>query len=388
VRHERNATHAKRGSKLPRTVVARSNILPRKRRPERLYAIANSTNSWRSNSQDSVGSDDSYPIKPTGSSRSRPRLGLVRGRGVSGAGVFLLVVAMFVAGCGGGSRPSVARVSRATANQNRENAYVEAAVRATRNLAGCAHLGESAVELSTGDRSTTSAPDGALLSVLAALHKPAVSPNSLPRAVVGWGHRREYGRFIRLAANVDGVAYYIIPTASPFRGWRLAPRCLTRLAAKAHADVRQLPVPMRAPTLALVARDIASDRVALGREVGEGVCLASSGNSGACGATAFDIRNWGLVAEYGRMVGLVPDGVTTVTVHLPASGKLPLPPTSQTGYRPASTATFGVVDNVFVTNISDVGQISGASITWRSANGKIIKTVPSQVAGVEIPAWS
>jgi hypothetical protein len=147
---------------------------------------------------------------------------------------------------------------------------------------------------------------------------------------------------------------------------------------------------MRATTLALAAREIASDREGLGREIGEGVCLASSEGRTVCGATASDIRDWGLVTESGRMVGLVPNGVATVTVHVPASGKPPIPPTSQTsGYRPASTRTFGVVDNVFVTNISQGdGAISGVSITWRSASGKIINTVPAKVAGVETPAWS
>jgi hypothetical protein len=252
-------------------------------------------------------------------------------------------------------------------------------------------LGESALDLATGDKVTTSPPDQALLAELAALHNPAVSADSLPRAIVGWRHRRAYGRFIRLAATVNGAAYYVIPTASPFRDWRLAPSCLTVLSAKAHAEARQIPVSMRASTLAMVAREIASDRAGLRRENGEGVCLASDGGT-VCGATASDLRNWGLVTEYGQMVGLVPNGVASVTVHIPASGKPPILPTNitnSTSYRPASTDTFGVTDNVFVTNIAeDLGPISGATITWRSASGRTIKTVPAQVAGIETPAWS
>ena len=316
--------------------------------------------------------------------------GLIRGRAAIGGLVLFVVAAMLLAGCGGSSPVQAAPVSRATADRARESAYAVEAVRATRKLPGCGHLGESAVDLSTGDRVTTSPPDHGLLAVLAALHKPAVSADSLPRAIVGWGHRRQFGRFIRLAATVDGEAYYVIPTASPFKGWALAPSCLTELSANAHAEARRIPASMRASTLTLVAREIASDRAGLSREIGEGVCIASSEGGTTCGATATDIRNWGLVTDYGRMVGLVPNGVASVTVHIPASGKPPIPPTSRTSdYRPASTGTFGVTDNVFVTNIAqDVGPISGATITWRSANGRVIKTVPSQVAGIETPPWS
>jgi hypothetical protein len=42
-----------------------------------------------------------------------------------------------------------------------------------------------------------------------------------------------------------------------------------------------------------------------------------------------------------------------------------------------------VVDNGFMTNIANVGEIRGATITWRSSNGKLIKTVPAQVDGVD-----
>jgi hypothetical protein len=45
-----------------------------------------------------------------------------------------------------------------------------------------------------------------------------------------------------------------------------------------------------------------------------------------------------------------------------------------------------VVNNVFATNTVDVEQIRHASITWRSANGQIIKSVPAQVDGVDTAA--
>lgn len=187
------------------------------------------------------------------------------------------------------------------------------------------------------------------------------------------------------------MAFYIIPTATPYLGSPAAPRCVTTMVAKVHAEARRIPASLRARVLSLAARVALSEREMLRRETGEGVCLAYSGaegNGGACGATATDIRDWGLVTGLGRMFGVVPNGVVTVTVHVPASGKPPIPPTSQSsGYRPASTGTFNVVNNLFVTNLMDVGQTSGASITWRSASGKIIKTVPAQVDGVDTASW-
>ena len=170
----------------------------------------------------------------------------MRGRAVIGGLILMVVAAMLVAGCGGSSPVRTAPVSRAAADRAREGAYVAEAVRATRKLPGCGHLGESALDLATGDRVTTSPPHHGLLAVLAALHKPAVSADSLPRAIVGWGHRRQFGRFISLVATVNGEAYYVIPTAAPFKGQGLAPSCLTVLFAKAHAEARQIPVSMRA----------------------------------------------------------------------------------------------------------------------------------------------
>jgi hypothetical protein len=269
--------------------------------------------------------------------------------------------------------------------QAREQAYVTKAARATRRLRGCGALGATQA---FGGRFPTVAPDSELRSELAALNKPAVSANSLPRSIVGWGHRKEYGRFIRLAATIDDLAFYIIPTASPF-GRPAVWRCVTTMVAKVHAEALRIPASIRPQTLALAAHEAANDRLLLDRETGEGVCLvysgqASGGTGGACGATAADIRNWGLVEGFGRMVGLVPDGVATVTVRLPASGKRPLMPTNT--YRPASTSTFSVHDNVFATNIVDVEDIRHASVTWQSANGHIIKTVPAQVDGVDTAA--
>ncbi len=261
------------------------------------------------------------------------------------------------------------------------------AARATRRLPECAALGATQA---FGGRFPTVNPDFALRSELAVLHKHAVSADSLPRSIVGWGHRKEYGRFIRLAATIDDVAFYIVPTGSPFLGRPAAPRCVTALVAEVRTEARRIPASIRRQTLALAAQDAAKDRLVLERETGEGVCLVYSGRTSneqsgyVCGATATDIRDWGLVDGFGRMVGLVPNGVATVTVRLPASGKRPVVPTSS--YRPESTDTFNVVNNVFATNLWAVGNIRHASITWRSANGHIIKTVPAQVAGVDTAA--
>jgi hypothetical protein len=315
--------------------------------------------------------------------RTALRIRLVSRCGVSGRCVILaLGIAVLLAGCGGGAGGHVSAPRPHRTLRTREQAYVAEAVRAVRSLPGCRFLGTSDFG---GARIVTVAPDRALRSELAVLRKPAVSADSLPRSIVGWGHRKQYGRFIRVAATIDGTAFYIIPTASPYRSPRAAPRCVGTLVARVRAEARRIPASIRAQTLVLAAREAVTDRDVLRRETGEGVCLSESGSlgGGACGATASDIRDWGLVVGLGRMAGLVPNGVAKVTVHLPASGKPPIPPTSRSGYHPASTSTFSVVDNLFTTNIANVAQVHGASITWLSANGKVIKTVPAQVDGVD-----
>jgi hypothetical protein len=133
----------------------------------------------------------------------------------------------------------------------------------------------------------------------------------------------------------------------------------------------------------LVARELVIQREIRTRETGDGICLLYSGTrtgGGVCGANALDIRDWGLHAQFGRVSGVVPDGVASVTIHDPPYEGVP-----------ASTSTVKVVNNVFVSRMDATltGRIAGTAprVTWRSASGAIIKTVSGRVAGVGNSAW-
>jgi hypothetical protein len=132
--------------------------------------------------------------------------------------------------------------------------------------------------------------------------------------------------------------------------------------------------------MAWIAGVLVREREVLKQRTGDGVCLLFAGansSGGACGATASDMQNWGLVSAFGPVSGVVPDGVAAVTVRYPASGGVQ-----------AVTSTVKVINNVFVTTIKRARGASraGRTIVWRSANGRIIKTLRG-IVGVGNSGW-
>ncbi len=243
----------------------------------------------------------------------------------------------------------------------------------------CAHVRSTTVPATAGG-----VPDHALLSVLAVLRKPYAAKDALPRAVRGNAPRGRFVRYIRLARVVDGVSYYIVPSSSPSRfGGPVQFDCFAAIAADVRANSQQIPAPLRARTLAWVGRQVASLREIRARGSGDGICLVYSGNrtsGGVCGANALDVRDWGLDTSFGRVGGVVPDGVASVTIHDPASDGVP-----------SVTSTVKVINNVFVSGMN--AELTGRTtlgaprITWRGADGAIIKTVSARVLGVGTSAW-
>jgi hypothetical protein len=188
-------------------------------------------------------------------------------------------------------------------------------------------------------------------------------------------------QYIRLATTTDGISYYIVPSSAPTRALTITPRCLAATIGALHAEAPRIPASVRSRTLALAARLIARLRLSVSRQTGDGVCLLFAGghsNGGTCGATAEDIRNWGLVSELGPLAGIVPDGVATVTIHYPA----------YEGLR-AITATVKVTNNVFAAHITrGVGVARQTpTIVWRSPSGTFLKTVRGRTAGIGNSSW-
>lgn len=73
----------------------------------------------------------------------------------------------------------------------------------------------------------------------------------------------------------------------------------------------------------------------------------------------------GMLTNFGLLSGLVPDGVATVTAAYPA-----------TQTTPALSTLVHVTNNVFVTNIPITHRDRQPTLTWRSADGAIIRTIP------------
>ena len=85
----------------------------------------------------------------------------------------------------------------------------------------------------------------------------------------------------------------------------------------------------------------------------------------------FDSRGTG-IGTRATVEGLVPDGVATATLHFPAA---PAHGVGHPAYR-AVTITAKVVENVVVFAHAPRGAGLGANatMTWRAANGRILKT--------------
>lgn len=300
----------------------------------------------------------------------RPRWGLV-----------LIVVAMAVIGSYAFARPtSTPRASGWTSyapggpqgaspgspggDQSQEFSYIRAAKQKVFRSAACRNRGPRFPR-------SASSPSAALRSVLGVLRRPATAADRLPHSLQGAGNARGiYVDYIRLARVKNAVSYYIVPAASLFPGRTLPASCYAAMVAALRAELPQIPVQLRVPTLSLQAQLIARQRRFAEQAAGGGICLMFDGanvSGGTCGATASEIEQSGLTSSFGPLSGVVPDGVVTVTLHYPASNGLA-----------ARTATSDVVGNVFVTSIrrSDRGDL-GPAVVWRSAQGKIIKTVPA-----------
>ncbi len=154
-------------------------------------------------------------------------------------------------------------------------------------------------------------------------------------------------------------------------------RCFT---LEAHALARYLPkIPpaLRAQTTALQAGYIAYYRGLVRRAPRDAVCLVDTGrsdNGASCGITAAQIEeNEPPDDENGVFVSVVPDGVASVTLSFPAArGK------------PAHSLTGRVRGNVYAIRATGPAQpLVEPAITWRSADGRVLKTIPMPTPAME-----
>ena len=206
----------------------------------------------------------------------------------------------------------------------------------------------SAAACVAGQTTTTGKPSRSLLAILGVLRRPPALADALPprleqgltrRPMGGW---QVFVNYIRRARVVSGSSYYVYP--------------------------------VRLATCGLLARS------------GTGIVLMNKcglGSTASGGATATQIET-GAMFSYGGgcarsldsslVSGIVPDGVATVTLHYPA-GRVG-------GYSRkmahAATVTTRPVNNVVVVTVPRGGGNgdSWRTMTWRAANGTVIKTIP------------
>jgi hypothetical protein len=216
-----------------------------------------------------------------------------------------------------------------------------------------------------------------MLSVLGVLRRPATPADRLPAALYSDGRpvgvgglSKVYGRYIRRARVADGIAYYIIPgvLGSPPPSAQVLNRCYALEMRALRGRLTQVTKSFRAQTLRYGALVYGATRAYIARQrPHEGVTelswqLNGSDGGGGGGATPETISQQGMVGASGTGVyGVVPSGVARVTLEWPAK-------------RPSLTTE--VVENVFVVRVPGAVSIfPSLRMIWRSASGRVIKTV-------------
>jgi len=181
---------------------------------------------------------------------------------------------------------------------------------------------------------TNGAPDALLLSTLAVLRRPATPPDALPRQVQLFGGMSVFRRYVRRARVVASRSYYVVP--AHFSG-------CGGTALKAH------------------------DGIALVCVLRAGQRIVESGVGGESSAT--QVRQHGLFLVGGSclhtshatlIAGVLPDGVASITLRYAAS-----------------TVTLTAAENIVAAAVPKAGGPLDRplSMTWRAADGTIIKTV-------------
>lgn len=244
-------------------------------------------------------------------------------------------------------------------NLRREVYYLSKAMRTVVQTSACrppaAH----------GTTYTSGSPGQDLLSTLGVLRRPVTSADSVNLRFVQ-GDSKVYRGYVRRALVADGVSYFIAATSESFI-YLPATRCLDREVAALRRELPQIPPSLRAPTAKLQAQMVAGEKKLRAAAPLSTICYGAAthnASSQMCGVTATAIRH-GLppMDNRGIFSGIVPDGVASVTLHY------------KTTTGEASIAG-PVTGNMYaIRGPQNFGSSPLVSVVWRSANGKVLKTV-------------
>jgi hypothetical protein len=158
--------------------------------------------------------------------------------------------------------------------------------------------------------------------------------------------------------------------------------CLNAQQADLTAEMPSIPQNLRTSAQRILSSQLSAERRHDRRRLTPGVFLVGferDGGGGGGGASAAAIRRQGMFMSAGTnhgaiLSGIVPDGVASVTFDYPAqhhSGQ-------HDDSKPAASVTATVLNNVIVTSIPRSAENAfGSKMTWRSANGAILRIVPA-----------
>ena len=145
-----------------------------------------------------------------------------------------------------------------------------------------------------------------------------------------------------------------------------SPRCYAKQVGELRSELPQAPAAERSETLALQAKQIAIFKRA-SRQPHEGICVFDFTSAGTGGGNADPTskiaRTGSIQSDNSTLIGVVPDGVASVTLHYPTGNGLP-----------ALTVTTNVVGNLFAVSIACLTDPSfelQPDIAWRAPNGRV-----------------
>ncbi|MGB8875865.1 MAG: hypothetical protein WCD11_06100, partial [Solirubrobacteraceae bacterium] len=253
----------------------------------------------------------------------------------------------------------------------REFAYLANATQGVLNSRACALLRPTSVSFVHGRIDPT------LLSLLSALRRPAtpadrVSPGlftDIPDVYAGSARR---------AFSAGGETYYLAVSGFDDAATVPSDRCFALQARALARYLPKIPPALRAQTQALQAGYTAYIRNLIAHGPRQGICLVDTGrsdNGASCGTTAAEIKDGMPPDDDNRVeIGVVPDGVASITLAFPAHKG-----------RPARSVTGPVSGNVYAIRVGGLGQgpPPQPSVTWRSVQGRVIRTIPIPTPALE-----
>lgn len=187
------------------------------------------------------------------------------------------------------------------------------------------------------------------------------------------------------SAPAMSVRYYVVAAGNVTGAASVPVRCDAEQTGALRGDLPQIPRDLRTPTLQLAAQVLAQRRAVAQQAEGIAVVALSPSGGGtfvdAYSATTTQLQRRGAISPTGYpwgkgliFSGVVPDGVTTVTLHFPGrlrAGKA----------APPFSVTTHPVGNVFVVRLPRTyvtqafGGITPDTTIWRAADGTVIRTI-------------